>query len=314
MNRRTHLKMLGTIGLMSPIQQLVCASNEATNNIGFNIHLFSKHLQWLDYKDMSEAAKQMGFDGLDLTVRRKGHVLPENVERDLPKAVAAMQKAGLQAEMMSTNITNIQDPTTEKILKTASELGITCYRMGWLKYKDGQPIAEQIESFKPQLKELEQMNEHYNIRGDYQNHAGTSVGSPVWDIWMLIKDLNPDWIGCQYDIRHAMVEGLNSWEVGLKLLQSHIRSLDLKDFVYIQKDNKWTVKNVPIGEGAVDFQKYFELLKKLNITAPISIHAEYDLGGAEHGAKTLPTIPVEQIIATLKQDLTRLKDFIAQTN
>jgi len=312
MNRRTHLKMLGTIGLMSPIQQLVCSSNEVTNT-GFNIHLFSKHLQWLDYKDMSEAAKQMGFDGLDLTVRRKGHVLPENVERDLPKAVAAMHKAGLQAEMMSTNITNIQDPTTEKILKTASQLGIKSYRMGWMKYKEDQPIAEQIESFKPQLKELEQMNEHYNIRGDYQNHAGTSVGSAVWDIWLMIKDLNPEWIGCQYDIRHAMVEGLNSWEVGLKLLQSHIRTLDLKDFIYIQKDNKWTVKNVPIGEGAVDFQKYFGLLKKLNITAPISIHAEYDLGGAEHGAKTLPTIPAEQVIATLKQDLTRLKGFIAQT-
>jgi len=302
--------MLGTIGLISPIQQLVCSSNEATNNTGFNIHLFSKHLQWLDYKEMSEVAKQMGFDGLDLTVRRKGHVLPENVERDLPKAVAAMRKAGLQAEMMSTNITNIQEPTTEKILKTASQLGITCYRMGWLKYKEDQPIAEQIEAFKPQLKELEQMNEHYKIRGDYQNHAGTSVGSAVWDIWMLIKDLNPEWIGCQYDIRHAMVEGLNSWPVGLKLLQSHIRTLDLKDFIYIQKDNKWTVKNVPIGDGAVDFQAYFGLLKKLNITAPISIHAEYDLGGAEHGGKTL-NIPAEQVIATLKQDLTRLKSYMA---
>ncbi len=311
MNRRTNIKLLGTLGLLSPIQQLVCSPLEKTAS-DFDIHLFSKHLQWLDYEGMSKVAKEIGFDGLDLTVRKKGHVLPQNVESDLPKAVAAMRKAGLKIEMITTTISNIQEPTTEKILKTASQLGIKSYRMGWLKYKKDQPIAEQIEAFKPQLKELEQMNEHYQIRGDYQNHAGTSVGSAVWDIWMLIKDLNPDWIGCQFDIRHAMVEGLNSWEVGLRLLQSHIRTLDIKDFIYLQKENKWTVKNVPIGEGAVDFKNYFQLLKKLNITAPISVHAEYDLGGAEHGATSL-TIPREKVIATLKNDLTKIKNGMAQS-
>ena len=282
MKRRTTLKLLGTVGLLSPLKGACSNLEDRINTSNFDIHLFSKHLQWLDYENMSKVAKEIGFDGLDLTVRRKGHVLPENVEKDLPKAVRAMEKAGLKVEMMTTTITNIQEPNTEKILKTASDLGIKSYRMGWMKYKENQPIDEQIEAFKPQLKELEQMNEHYKIRGDYQNHAGTSVGAAVWDIYLLIKDLNPEWLACQYDIRHAMVEGLNSWEVGLKLLQSHIRTLDLKDFVYIQKDNKWTVKNVPIGDGAVDFKAYFDLLKKLNITAPISIHAEYDLGGAEH--------------------------------
>lgn len=308
MNRRTNIKLLGTIGLLSPIQKLACSPIDKAAS-DFDIHLFSKHLQWLDYEGMSKVAKEIGFDGLDLTVRKKGHVLPENVERDLPKAVAAMLKAGLKTEMMTTTITNIQDPTTEKILKTASQLGIKSYRMGWLKYKDDQPIAEQIEAFKPQLKELEQMNEHYQIRGDYQNHSGTSVGAAVWDIWSLIKDLNPDWIGCQFDIRHAVVEGFKSWEVGLKLLQSHIRTLDLKDFIYFQKEGEWKVKNVPLGEGVVDFKKYFGLLKNLNITAPISVHAEYDLGGAEHGATSL-TIPREKVIATLKKDLIRLKNEI----
>ncbi len=308
MERRAYLKLIGTIGLMSPINKLlpISCQNEQTKS---DIYLFSKHLQWLDYQEMSKVAKEIGFDGLDLTVRRKGHVLPENVERDLPKAVAAMQKAGLKTEMMTTTITTVEDPITERILKTASSLGIKTYRMGWLKYKEDQPIAEQIEAFKPQLKELEQMNEHYNIRGDYQNHSGTSVGAAVWDIWILIKDLNPKWIGCQFDIRHAMVEGLKSWEVGLKLLQPHIQSIDLKDFIYVEKEAEWTVKNVAIGEGAVNFEKFFQLLNTLNLKKPYSLHAEYDLGGAEHGARSLK-IPSEKVIAALQQDLTRLRNFM----
>jgi len=306
MNRRNYLKTLGILGLTTPLNSILSCALENEETDKFDIHLFSKHLQWLDYEGMSKVAKDIGFAGLDLTVRPKGHVLPENVERDLPKAVKAMEGAGLKVEMMTTNIKNIQEPNTEKILKTASQLGIKSYRMGWLKYKEGQAIEEQIETFKPQLQELAQMNEYYKIRGDYQNHAGTTLGGGVWDIWLLIKDLDPNWIGCEYDIRHAMVEGLNSWKVNIKLLQKHIQTLDFKDFIYINKGEEWTVKNVPIGEGAVNFKQYFQLLKELNIQKPISLHAEYDLGGANHGAKKL-TIPAENVIAALKQDLNRLK-------
>ena len=305
MERRKAVKLLGTIGLIYPLKELF-PSTKIEPSSNQDIHLFSKHLQWLDYEGMSKVAKEIGFDGLDLTVRRKGHVLPENVEKDLPKAVKAMQRHGLKADMMTTNISSIKEPDTEKILKTASQLGIKSYRMAWLKYNDKQPIEEQIEAFKPQLKELEEMNEYYKIRADYQNHAGTSLGAAVWDIWLLIKDLNPQWIGCQYDIRHAMVEGLNSWEVGLKLLQSHIQSLDFKDFIYIKKEDKWGVQNTPIGKGVVDFEKYIQVLKALNINVPISVHAEYALGGANHGTRKL-TIPAEKVIAALKQDLNRLK-------
>lgn len=308
MQRRKAVKLLGTIGVISPLKELLfCSIIEPSSTQ--NIHLFSKHLQWLDYEGMSKVAKEIGFDGLDLTVRRKGHVLPENVEQDLPKAISAMERAGLKTEMITMNITNIKEPSTEKILKTASSLGIKTYRMGWLKYQKNQPIAEQIEAFKPQLKELEQMNEYYKIRGDYQNHSGTSLGGAVWDIWLLIKDLNPDWIGCQFDVRHAMVEGFKSWEVGLKLLKKHIKSLDLKDFIYGQKEGEWRIQNVPIGEGVVDFEKYFQLLKELEINQPMSLHAEYELGGAEHGASKL-TISPEKVIAALKQDLSRLKAFL----
>jgi hypothetical protein len=34
----------------------------------------------------AKAASEIGFNGIDLTVRQKGHVLPENVVKDLPRA------------------------------------------------------------------------------------------------------------------------------------------------------------------------------------------------------------------------------------
>ena len=78
------------------------SSSNSTKNL--EIHLFSKHLQFLNYKDMSEAAKEMGFDGVDLTVRPKGHVLPERVTEDLPRATEAMKHFGLVPKMFSSNV------------------------------------------------------------------------------------------------------------------------------------------------------------------------------------------------------------------
>ena len=312
MKRRECIKMLGAAGVVLPFQDAI--SCLAKNNIEKNkfdkgIHIFSKHLQWLDYEKMAIAAKEMGFDGVDLTVRPKGHVLPENVERDLPKAVDAIRKVGLKADLITTAITSADDKYTEKIIKTASNLGIKYYRMGWLKYSDDQSIPSQLELYEKQLKKLEEMNQSYNIHGAYQNHSGDSVGSAVWDIWLLIKDLDPEWIGCRFDVRHAMAEGLKSWKLGLKLLQTHIKTLDLKDFIYAEKNNGWEVENMPIGKGAVDFEDYFKTIAKLNINAPFTLHAEYDLGGANKG-KSKITLPRETVLKTLKKDLDALKTFM----
>ncbi len=134
------------------------------------------------------------------------------------------------------------------------------------------------------------------------------MGGPVWDLYHILKNLDPQFLGVQYDVRHGMVEGGVSWPLGMKLLSPWIGTTDIKDYIW-EKDNKgvWKVKNVPIGEGMVDWKTYFTEYKKLNIAAPVSIHYEYDLGGAESGSKTT-TMPLPEIKNYLKKDLQFLKE------
>ncbi len=106
--------------------------NSAKN---LEVHIFSKHLQFLNYKDMSEAAKEMGFDGIDLTVRPKGHVLPERVTTDLPKAIEAMKSFKLIPRMFSSNVIDPNNDIQRTVLKTAKNLGYEFYRTAWIKYK-----------------------------------------------------------------------------------------------------------------------------------------------------------------------------------
>ena len=253
----------------------------------FKISVFSKHLQWLGYAEMAAVAKEIGFDGIDITVRPGGHVLPEKVAEDLPRAVEAVRKAGLNVYMITTAIKDAADPLTENILKTASSLGIQHYRMGWLKYEENKNIEENLIDIQNTLTKLAALNKKYSIYGEYQNHSGTYFGAPVWDLYTVLNRIKSPWIGSQYDILHATVEGSNAWPIGLKLLKPYIKSIDIKDFQWAKKDDKWIPDIVPLGAGFVDFKSYFGLLKQYAIHVPISIHYEYPLGGAEHGNSTL---------------------------
>ena len=293
-------------------------SAQPEKNGNFQINVFSKPLHWLPVPELMPIVAGMGFDGVDLTVRPNGHVSPENVEVDLPKAVAAANKAGIKIKMITTSINNADNPLTERILKTAATLGIQHYRMDWLFYDDKISIPQNLISVEARMGKLALLNAKYAIHGEYQNHSGkftpeTYFGSSLWDLYTVLKNINSPWLGSQFDTMHATVEGAYSWETDLKLLAPYIYSLAVKDFYWLKKDEKWFPQVVQLADGMVDFRKYFKLIKQYKINGPITLHFEYPLGGAETGAKTT-TMRKDQIFTMMQKDLMTLKNYLREAD
>ncbi|GAB4025048.1 sugar phosphate isomerase/epimerase family protein [Spirosoma koreense] len=303
--RRHFLKQTAVAAGALPLLSLPEPSSRSAAELP-KIHIFSKHLQFLNYADMADAAVSMGFDGVDLTVRPDGHVKPARVEDELPKAAEALKKAGLSPNLMTTTVGDAKDAVDSRVLTTAARLGFQAYRMKWYQYDPKQSIPEAILGFQRQLQTLGELNKTLKLTGCYQNHAGVLVGSSVWEIWEILKTADKTHTGVQYDIRHATVEGGESWPTGLQLVLPQIKSITIKDFYWANKGGKWVVQDVPLGEGMVDFNAYFSLLKQSNLRVPITLHIEYPAGGAEHGATKL-SIPQQDVFAAMKRDLQWLK-------
>ncbi len=285
---------------------------EEAAKVDMKVLLFSKHLQWLDYERMSAFAAQVGLNGLDLTVRPGGHVEPGRVREDLPRAVEAMKKAGLTVEMMTTAIVDPDDPLTETILSTAARCGFKQYRMGYFTYDAQRTIDRQLEEWRPVFKDLAAMNRALGLQGAYQNHAGESyLGAGIWDLWEVIKGVDPQELGCQFDIRHATVEGGQCWPVDFRRIAPHITSLVAKDFYWERVNNKWTAVNCPLGRGMVDFVRYFKMVREIGFSGPVSLHLEYELGGAEHGRRDI-SIPESQVFEAIRGDLEQLKHWLEE--
>lgn len=305
--RRTFLHTAGTAGIALNFP-LLAGSGRVTGPLPLPEHpicFFSKHLQYCDVKEMSEILAQTGFDGIDLTVRPGGHVEPGKAERDLPRAVKAAESAGLKIPMITTNITDPEDKISHQVLQTASESGVAYYRMGSLKYDFSMGIEQNLDAFRKIFEKFQSLNMKYGIHGDYQNHWGTGFGAPIWDLYSVLKGLDPAWVGCQYDIRHAVVEGGASWSLGLRTIGTYIHSSVIKDFLWTKDSGKWRPRSVPLGTGMVDFEAYFKEFEQLENTGPISLHYEYGLGNAKERNEESRTNDL--IVDFYQKDLNALK-------
>ena len=264
---------------------------------------FSKALQSMDWQRLAEAVKRMGFDGVDLTVRKGGHVAPERAAEDLPKAVAIIRGAGLDVGMITTALTSAQDPTARPILSTAAKLGIHYFKAGYY-YYEFKDVRGELRKAGQEFRDLANLAKECGIQVGYHNHS-EYIGGPVWDFAPFIEPLDPKWAGYYFDPCHATAEGgVAGWKSALHFAAPRLKMVSVKDFNWKKTAKGWEVAVCPLGEGKVDVKEFFRILAATNFQGPVSLHIEYEpeeMPAAEREPKT---------IADTTRDLAFLKDCI----
>jgi L-ribulose-5-phosphate 3-epimerase len=265
MNRRQLLAMLAAAPMLEAASEkpVFC--------------IFSKHMAQFGYDDLGKHAKQLGFDGVDLTVRDKSHVLPERAEQDLPRALDAIHAHGLKVPMITTNILRVEEKNTRAILSTAAKLKIPFWKPGY-HYYDFNAVEESLARVKQATNDLTKLSQELGIVAGFHNHSGRSFGAAVWDIREVIEPLSPEAIGYYFDPAHATIEGgLGGWKISQNLVSKRLKMVALKDF-YWAKNNKgaWDVRWCPMGQGMVDWSKVFANFAAIGFKGPLTLHVEYE--------------------------------------
>ena len=302
MNRREFV-----IG--SAFGAVVLASTTAKGASRLNASIFSRHLQFLSGSELPKVAKELGFDGIGLTVRNGGHVEPNRVTQDLSPLVKLIRQEGLDVPMIATNIADASSPFADDILRTAGELGIRLYRWGSFRYEGNAPILPQLDALKPRVEKLVGLNKKYNVTAAYHTFAGNTVGASIWDLYYVLKDFDPKLVGYNFDSGHMTTEGAaGSWATNLRMTGAYLHNVSLKDYTWSQGQNgQWTRRAVPLGQGIVRLPQFFQILAQMNYTGGCELQTEYPLGGADTGQRTL-TLPREDVYAAFRHDLQQIRD------
>lgn len=308
-SRRSFLQT--TVGAAVAANLPVISSAQANGSAPLKISVFSKHLQWLEWEPMVQTAAEIGFDGVDLTVRKGGHVEPERAGQDLPKVAAIIRKAGLALPIVTAGIVDASTPYAEAMLRAMKSIDVTLYRWGNLRYNDGQPLPAQLEALKRDVAKLAELNRKYNATAMYHTHSGLEVGAAIWDLWLILKDQDASRVAVNYDVCHATIEGgVGGWQRSAQLVAPMMRGVAIKDFRWERNaKGAWVPQKCPLGEGMVNFKSFFAMLKEARFSGPVQMHFEYPLGGAENGAKTL-TVDKAKVIAAMRKDLSTLRGWL----
>lgn len=265
---------------------------------------FTKPLPALDGKTLARRVRPLGFEGLDLTVRPGGHVLPERAAEDLPRAVAAAREEGLDVPMITTALTSAADPFARPILETAARLGVGCFKAGYYLYDDGDPRAT-VDRAGRDFAGLVALAASLGIACGFHNHSAY-VGAALWDAARFLEPLDPRWAGYYFDARHAFAEGgAGAWKAAARLAAPRLLMIAAKDFRWTKTAAGWKDENVPLGEGMVDWPAVLPILLGHGFAGPISVHVEYEPPGASRE---------EAVLETAGKDLAFLKARIAEAS
>ncbi len=239
--------------------------------------IFSKHLQKIEYPELGEVIQQLGFEGCDLTVRKGGHVDPAKAQVDLFRAIESIQAAGVQVPMITTDITSATVYTSQMVLAIAGHSGVPLFKPGYWRYQPGDNIETRISQVRAEAAGVVTVGRAYGMTAGFHNHSGNYVGEAVWDTRAIIQDLDPRFAGYYFDPCHATAEGgVAGWLISLRLALPRLKMVALKDFYWEKTGGKWKMTMCPIGQGMVDWPKFFEMLAAARFTGPISLHIEYN--------------------------------------
>ncbi len=295
MNRKEFLKMMAA-GAAAPLAGCYTAGHgmPKARNAHLNLsrifgprgpkgeyHVFSKMFQFLDYDRLAETLAKAGATGIEWTVRKGGHVEPERVKTDLPKAVDAARKQGLKSDMMVVSYTRADEPGADEVFKVAADCGIRQFRPGYFAYAKGETAAQMADRVKAAFDSYVKLGEKTGLRSVHHNHntlgGVVRFGGLIWDMWSVMQDFDPKYVAFEFDPMRAIRETGASWRAALGRVATHVGAVCLKDFRLKPDANPLaaTEELVAAGAGVMPWDEVKAAISQSGISAPFVVHFEW---------------------------------------
>jgi sugar phosphate isomerase/epimerase len=239
--------------------------------------LYSRVLIEIGQVDLPMVIGGLGFDGVDLSVEPGGHVPPEKAGNYLMPALEGFTGRGIDVPMISTALTSLEDKDAENVLGLAAYIKVPFFRPGHWKFTGSPAIEMQLGLVQRQIAGLAQLARATNMVMGIHNFADGAEGAAVADIARVIRPIDPHLVGYCFDAGYATAQGGdNGFAAALELALPRLKMVAVRDFKW---DNAGggvpRMLPCPLGEGVVEWPKFFAALAKARFAGPVSLQIDY---------------------------------------
>lgn len=243
--------------------------------------LYSKVLVKVGYIDLPMIVQALGFDGVDLSVEADGHVVPEKAPNQLMPALEACTGIGLDVPMITTGLTKAQEKDAQEVLGLATYIGVPYFRPGHWKCTGSVQIEMQLPYVQRDIANMAQLGRYTKMAMGVHNYMDGTEGAAVADINRVIRPIDPQWVGYDFDVAYAIREGGDAGFDGpLAVALPRLKMVTVRDFKWMQAEGGPRVaKPCPLGDGVVDFPKLFAALAKARFAGPVTLPVDHSPAG-----------------------------------
>ena len=288
LSRRQLLATTLAVGAAAAFRPMPAVKADQKEGGAPKIAGFTKSFQDWSIPEVCRRFKEIGLDGLDLTVRSNGHINPDkdNVHQELKQAARVAGDAGVEILFLTTDITR-PDARAEEVLAAAEAIGVRRIKLGYYKYKGFGDLKKQVDAVKMQLNEVGQLCARYNVLPCVHIHSGADIPSDGFMLYELLRDIDPGHVAAYVDSLHMTLEGArDGWRQALDLLAPWVELCSIKNFQFKEEGRdehgqlQWDNFNCPVADGITPMPKFMEVMKAINFSGVYSMHSEYKGGGS----------------------------------
>jgi sugar phosphate isomerase/epimerase len=220
--------------------------------------------------ELGTFVKGLGFDAIELPVRPGYQVLPENVERDLPKAAKQLADCGV-------GIASIAGPTDEKTIAACAAAGVPIIRVMVRVGKEGYMATE--ARAQAEYEALIPLLDKYQVQIGVQNHCDEFVANAS-GLLHLMERFDPRYVGAVWDPAHCALNGEDP-ELAADILWSHLCMVNLKNAFWERRTGpeaevaEWRVYWTTGRHGMASWPRVAAELKRRKWRGVLCLTAEY---------------------------------------
>jgi sugar phosphate isomerase/epimerase len=266
--------------------------------------LFTKLFLGHSLEEVATATASLGFDGVDLLIRKGFHIDPGEPQRIVP-AVRLMQASGLRVPMATCDLNDPSDPIAEPLLGAVAEAGIGVLRLGWWRYEPERGYVGFLDEARQALEGFETLSRRTGVKLALQLHGGTIHASGA-QTYLLLKDRDPAQIGAYPDPGNQVVQdGREDWRFTFEVLDPWLCCVGVKNGGWfprtLDRNGQWRWHSdwMGLADGMVPWSDILAYLAKHRFAGLLTFHSHYE-------------VPYEQVLDRTRLDLNFAKAALAE--
>jgi len=224
--------------------------------------------------EVVEKLSAHGYDGVEWRVHDDYHIPPKDLMSRAKEIKRLVDDHGLEVSCLM-GYAPITDITQQRWFGEACAI-MHCprYRPGAVIYDGTRQYRDLYQASVDALGKVIETVSPFGVKPIIETHFGTIAPSAGLAL-RLVEPFDPSKIGVNYDPANLVIEGKESWQMGLELLGPYLDYVHAKNISWVRENGTWRWVFAAMSEGQVGWAEVMQALDRVGYDGYVSFEDFY---------------------------------------